>query len=133
MQQEVNIYKILFDIQGIYIPNLLCYGFYGGMYYAIGMTLLGSALNKCKHITERQRVMGLLALNAIHDRGVLHNDIREENILLDDTNDAVYLIDFGMARYHCDVKKSWRLFDEEKRKLESLLNNYTLLDSIVIV
>jgi predicted Ser/Thr protein kinase len=121
MQQEVNIYKILSDIQGIHIPNLLCYGFYGGMYYAIGMTLVGSALNNYKRITERQRVMGLLALNAIHDRGVLHNDIREENILLDDTNDVVYLIDFGMSRIHCDV----RSFDEEKRKLTNLLDHYT--------
>uniref|UniRef100_A0A1D1Y2D2 Serine/threonine-protein kinase grp n=1 Tax=Anthurium amnicola TaxID=1678845 RepID=A0A1D1Y2D2_9ARAE len=132
MQQEVNIYRILSDIQGIHIPNLLCYGFYGGMYYAIGMTLVGSALNNYKHITERQRAMGLLALNAIHDRGVLHNDIREENILLDDTNDAVYLIDFGMARYHCDAKKSWRLFDEERRKLIRLLDHYTLLDSVIV-
>ncbi|CAG8525632.1 4526_t:CDS:2 [Funneliformis mosseae] len=110
MQQEVNIYKILSDIQGIHISNLLCYGFY-----------------------ERQRVMGLLALNAIHDRGVLHNDIREENILLDDTNDVVYLIDFGMARYHCDAKKSWRLFDEEKLKLTRLLDHYTLLDSVIVI
>ena len=69
--------------------------------------------------------MSLLALNAIHDRGVLHNDIHEENILLDNTNDAVYLIDFGMARYHCDAKKSWRLFDEEKRELTRLLDHYT--------
>ncbi|CAG8605440.1 16367_t:CDS:1 [Funneliformis mosseae] len=122
MQQEVNIYKILSDIQGIHIPNLLCYGFYGGMYYAIGMTLVGSALNNYKHITERQRVMGLLALKAIHDRGVLPNDIREENILLDDTNDVVYLIDFGMGSYHCDAKKSQSLFDEEKRKLTRLFD-----------
>ena len=128
MQQEVSIYKILSDIQGIHIPSLLCYGFYGGMYNAIGMTLVGSALNNYKRITERQRIMGLLALNAIHDRGVLHNDIREENILLDDTNNAVYLIDFGMARYHYDAKKSWRLFDEEKRKLTRLLDHYTLLE-----
>src|SRR5256885_13610204 len=102
------------------------------MYYAIGMTLAGSALNNYKHITERQRVMGLLALKAIHDRGVLHNDIREENILLDDTNNVVYLIDFGMASYHCDAEKS-RLFDEEKRKLTRLLDHYTLLDSVIVI
>ncbi|GES84606.1 kinase-like domain-containing protein [Rhizophagus clarus] len=117
-----------FKYKRIHIPNLLCYGFYSRMYYAIGMTLVGSTLNNYKHITEWQKVMDLLALNAIHKRGILHNDIHEKNILLDDTNDAVYLIDFGMARYHCDAKKSWRLFDEEKRKLICLLDHYTLLD-----
>ncbi|CAG8575175.1 1118_t:CDS:1 [Funneliformis mosseae] len=105
MQQKVNIYIILSDIQGIHISNLLCYGFYDGMYYAIRMTLVGSALNNYKHITGQQRVIGLLALNVIHNRGVLHNDIRKENILLDNTNNVVYLIDFGMAKYHCDTKK----------------------------
>jgi tRNA A-37 threonylcarbamoyl transferase component Bud32 len=89
MQQEVEIYKILSDIQGVHIPNLLCYGFYCGMYYAISMTLVGTTLRNYKHITKRHKVMGLLALKEIHDRGVLHNDICEENILLD--NGDVYL------------------------------------------
>ncbi|GBC10461.1 hypothetical protein RclHR1_09650003 [Rhizophagus clarus] len=110
----------------------LSFADFNRMYYAIGMTLVGSTLNNYKHITEWQKVMDLLALNAIHKRGILHNDIHEKNILLDDTNDAVYLIDFGMARYHCDAKKSWRLFDEEKRKLICLLDHYTLLDSIIV-
>ncbi|GBC10865.1 hypothetical protein RclHR1_09970005 [Rhizophagus clarus] len=134
MQQEVNIYKILSDIQGTYIPKLVCYGFYCGMYYTIGMTLVGSALNNYKRITERQRATGLFALKVIHDRGVLHNDIREENILLDDINDVIYLIDFGISSY-CDAKKSrsQRLFEEEERKLARLLDQYTSLDSVTVV
>jgi len=77
--------------------------------------------------------MALLALNAIHSKGLLHKNIRKENILLSNTTDNVYLIDFGMASYLHDVKKCWELFDEEKRKLVHLLNQYTLLDSVVIV
>ncbi|RGB23921.1 hypothetical protein C1646_727353, partial [Rhizophagus diaphanus] len=30
MQKEVKIYKDLADIQGKYIPKLICYGYYGG-------------------------------------------------------------------------------------------------------
>ncbi|CAI2198054.1 18933_t:CDS:1, partial [Funneliformis geosporum] len=30
MQKEVEIYKDLADIQGKYIPKLVCYGYYGG-------------------------------------------------------------------------------------------------------
>ncbi|GES81858.1 kinase-like domain-containing protein [Rhizophagus clarus] len=134
MQNEVKIYQILSTIQGEYIPKLLCYGYYGGgMCYVIGTSFVGTALTNYKHITERQRVMGLYALNVIHSKGVLHNDIRTENILLNNINDNVYLIDFGMASYHHDVKECWELFDEEKRKLVHLLNQYTLLDSVVIV
>ena len=77
--------------------------------------------------------MCIYALNAIQSKGVLHNDIRMENILLNNINNNVYLIDFGMASYLHDVKKCWELFEEENRKLVHLLNQYTLLDSVVIV
>lgn len=134
MQNEVKIYQILSTIQGECIPKLMCYGYYGGgMCYLIGTNFVGTALTNYKHITERQRFMGLYALNAIHSKGVLHNDIRTANILLNNINDNVYLIDFGMASCHHDVKKCWGLFDEEKRKLVHLLNQYILLDSVVIV
>uniref|UniRef100_U9THP3 Protein kinase domain-containing protein n=3 Tax=Rhizophagus irregularis TaxID=588596 RepID=U9THP3_RHIID len=77
MQNEVKIYQILSTIQGEYIPKLMCYGYYGGgMCYVIGTSFVGTALTNYKHITERQRVMGLYALNAIHSKGVLHNYIR---------------------------------------------------------
>ena len=72
--------------------------------------------------------MALLALNAIHSKGLLHKDIRKENILLSNTTDNVYLIDFGMASHNCDVKK----FNKEKWKLTQLLDQYTLLDSVII-
>ena len=35
-------------------------------------------------------------VDAIHDRGIIHNDIKKENILVDE-NGRVYLIDFGFA------------------------------------
>ncbi|PKC64043.1 kinase-like protein [Rhizophagus irregularis] len=134
MQNEVEIYQILASIQEEFIPKLMCYGYYGGgICYIIGTSFSGTALTDYKHITERQRVMCLCAINAIHSKGVLHNDIRAENILLSNINDNVYWIDFGMASYHCEVKKCWKLFDEEKRELVNLLNQYTLLDSVVIV
>ena len=129
MHNEVNIYQILSTIQGVYIPRLVCYGYYGGgMCYVIGTAFVGTPLTNYKYITERQRLMALLALNAIHSKGLLHKDIRKENILLSNTTDNVYLIDFGMASYNRDVKK----FDKEKWELAQLLDQYTLLDSVII-
>ncbi|CAG8676517.1 1399_t:CDS:2, partial [Ambispora gerdemannii] len=122
MQKEVEIYKDLADIQGKYIPKLVCYGYYGGgMSFVIGMTIAGTSLSEHK-ITKRQRTKALKGLEAIHKHGILHNDIREENILINDNGD-VYLIDFGMAG-RADIKKKRKLFDEEQLKFSNLLDKY---------
>ena len=122
MQKEVEIYKDLADIQGKYIPKLVCYGYYGGgMSFVIGLTIVGTMLSDQK-ITEQQKSRAIKGLEAIHKHGILHNDIREENILIND-NDDIYLIDFGMASRE-DTKKKRKLFDEEQLKLSQLLDGY---------
>ncbi|CAI2180785.1 10099_t:CDS:2 [Funneliformis geosporum] len=94
MQKEVEIYKDLADIQGKYIPKLVCYGYYGGgMSFVIGLTIVGTMLSDQK-IKKRQRSRAIKGLEAIHKHGILHNDIREENVLINDNGD-VYLIDFA--------------------------------------
>jgi predicted Ser/Thr protein kinase len=130
MLNEVEIYEILDGLQGECIPKLVCHGYYGfGMYYVIGTTLAGTSLSKYEKITKQQRRKALNALDLIHRYGVLHNDIREENILFDDSSDGAYLIDFGMACYHRYAKGKRKLFDEEKRNLARILDRYTTLDS----
>jgi predicted Ser/Thr protein kinase len=122
MQKEVEIYKDLADIQGKYIPKLICYGYYGGgMSFVIGMTIVGTSLSEQK-IKKRQKTRAIKGLEAIHNHGILHNDIREENILINDNGD-IYLIDFGMASRE-DIKKKRKLFDEEQLKLSQLLDRY---------
>ncbi|GES87679.1 kinase-like domain-containing protein [Rhizophagus clarus] len=122
MQKEVEIYKDLADIQGKYIPKLICYGYYGGgMSFVIGLTIVGTMLSDQK-ITEQQKSRAIKGLEAIHKHGILHNDIREENILINDKG-VLYLIDFGMASRE-DTKKKRKLFDEEQLKLSQLLDGY---------
>ncbi|UZO09709.1 uncharacterized protein OCT59_029924 [Rhizophagus irregularis] len=122
MQKEVEMYKDLADIQGKYIPKLVCYGYYGGgMSFVIGLTIVGSMLSDQK-ITEQQKARAIKGLEAIHKHGILHNDIREENILINDKG-ALYLIDFGMASRE-DTKKKRKLFEEEQLKLSQLLDGY---------
>ncbi|GET55418.1 kinase-like domain-containing protein [Rhizophagus irregularis DAOM 181602=DAOM 197198] len=101
MQKEVEIYKDLADIQGKYIPKLVCYGYYGG---------------------ETAKDKAIKGLEAIYKHGILHNDIREENILINDKG-ALYLIDFGMASRE-DTKKKRKFFKEEQLKLSQLLDGY---------
>jgi serine/threonine protein kinase len=122
MQKEVKIYKDLADIQGKYIPKLICYGYYrGGMSIVIGMTIVGTTLSDHK-IKKRQKTRAIKGLEAIHKHGILHNDIREENILIND-NGIIYLIDFGMASRE-DTKKKRKLFEEEQLKYSDLLDRY---------
>ncbi|POG57723.1 kinase-like domain-containing protein [Rhizophagus irregularis DAOM 181602=DAOM 197198] len=122
MQKEVEMYKDLADIQGKYIPKLVCYGYYGGgMSFVIGMTIVGTSLSDQK-IKKQQKTRAIKGLEAIHKYGILHNDIREENILINDDGD-VYLIDFGMASRE-DTKKKRKLFEEEQLKYSNLLDRY---------
>ncbi|RHZ62764.1 hypothetical protein Glove_335g61 [Diversispora epigaea] len=122
MQKEVEIYKDLADLQGKYIPKLICYGYYGGgMSFVIGMNIVGTTLSKHK-ITKQQISRAIKGLETIHKRGILHNDIREENVLIN-YNDNVYLIDFGMTSRE-DTKKKRKLFEEEHLKYYNLLDRY---------
>ncbi|CAG8647153.1 9010_t:CDS:10, partial [Funneliformis mosseae] len=122
MQKEVEMYKDLANIQGKYIPKLVYYGYYGGgMSFVIGLTIVSTMLSDQK-ITEQQKSRAIKRLEAIHKHGILHNDIRKENILINDKG-ALYLIDFRMASQE-DTKKKRKLFDEEQLKLSQFLDGY---------
>ena len=107
MQKEVETYKDLTDIQGRYIPKLVCYGYYGGgMSFVIGMTIAGTSLSEHK-ITKQQKTRAINGLEEIHKHGILHNDIREEN----NDNDDIYLIDWlrdGKPGGHKKEEKAFR-------------------------
>ena len=116
---EVEIYRVLAKLQGIYIPELLFYGdLANGMSFVMGLNIVGTTL--CQHKINRwQKKQALTALKKIHDCNVLHNDIREENILVDERG-YIYLTDFGMSIQNYDEK----LFLEEKSELSDLLDRH---------
>ncbi|CAI2184945.1 14282_t:CDS:1 [Funneliformis geosporum] len=119
MQNEIEIYKRLTTIQGMYIPKLVCYGYYGGgMGYIMGTTIVGTMLSFHK-IEQWQKSNALKALKVIHSHNILHNDIREGNILVNEKSN-IYIIDFGMSIV-TDKKK---LFRREESELSRLLNRY---------
>ena len=93
----------------------------GGMSFVIGLTIVSTMLSDQK-VTKRQRLRTIKVLEVIHKHGILHNDIREENVLINGNGD-IYLIDFGMASRE-DTKKKRKLFDEEQLKLSQLLDGF---------
>jgi predicted Ser/Thr protein kinase len=100
LQHEIEMYRLLSDLQGIIIPKLVLHGYWEGGMYCIGFSLCGTVP---KTLTESQKQSVLSSIDAIHRRGILHNDIKKENILVDE-NGKVYLIDFGFATLNsCEI------------------------------
>lgn len=68
------------------------------MEYIDGRTL-GDYLAEMPSRKERQRVLDemFMAVEYLHKRGVVHNDIKPDNILISNTSDTLKLIDFGIA------------------------------------
>ena len=93
LHHEIEIYRLLSDLQGRFIPKLVLHGYWEGGMYCIGFSLCGTVP---KALSESQKQSVLSCIDAIHNRGIIHNDIKKENILIDE-NGLVYLIDFGFA------------------------------------
>jgi serine/threonine-protein kinase len=72
------------------------------MEYLPGQTLAALTVPEQKPIAEATaldyiRQIGA-ALNVVHQHGLLHRDVKPDNIILKDGTDQVILIDFGIAR-----------------------------------
>ena len=93
LQHEVEIYRLLSDLQGKFIPKLVLHGYWEGGMYCIGVSLCGTVPEA---LSESQKQSVLSSIDAIHKLGIIHNDIKKENILVDEKG-MVYLIDFGFA------------------------------------
>ncbi|KAI9339085.1 hypothetical protein BDR26DRAFT_862600 [Obelidium mucronatum] len=93
LQNEVAIYEDLAELQGYGIPKFLCHGFIEEVLYCVGVSVCG---NVVETLDSYQKQALVLTLEKIHQAGILHNDIKMENILVDESGNP-FIIDFGFA------------------------------------
>ena len=66
-------------------------------------------------------------LQSLHEKGIVHNDIRPGNILID--GESIHLIDFGMATRIGEETKRKILFSLQYASPELILNQLQILNS----
>ena len=93
VRKEASIYKKLNTLQGTYIPKLIWEGSFEGILECIALQPIGSSPSL---LTTEQQSYLIIALKAIHKKGVLHTDLKKSNIIIDERGKP-FIIDFGFA------------------------------------
>ena len=127
--QEYQAYLRLAELQGTVIPRLLWYGaITPGVADALIMEYAGVVITEALTLASVEDLKQQIrrALSLIHESGVLHRDIRSDNILFDPVLKTVKFIDFGFAVFRDKIKgeEEWeKLKVEEEQELAQLLND----------
>ena len=105
LKNESIIYQFLNGLSGI--PNVKWFGKDDNFYYMV-INLLGDSLQTIKNqktqfslkLTLQIGIQTLVLLRSIHEKGLVHRDIKPDNFLigLNDKVKTIYLIDFGLCK-----------------------------------
>ncbi|GBB95794.1 hypothetical protein RclHR1_26110001 [Rhizophagus clarus] len=125
LQETLNEIKMylgpLRDIQYMYTPKLLKFGVLHEAFIFILTSLCGKSFAKLDDVTEREKHLAIEGLQAIHARGVMHGDVRLENIMINRSESTsksrVRWIDFGWSK----MSRSSKNFNRELTELRRLL------------
>lgn len=104
-----EVYSVLKQIKGHHIPQVFQVYFGSETIiieeYMEGFTL-SDAIEKKVHLKANLILNGLLdAVNALHNNGIIHRDIKPQNIIIDKLGEP-YLIDFGISRIYRENRYS---------------------------
>lgn len=115
---EARIYEALKPLQGRYVPELGFSGVANDMEMMLVIDFVGTDISQ-ERLSDSDQEKIRAALSAIHALGVLHGNIRPQNILVqrDGLNARFYFVDFRLSRFTTDkTKLRW-----EKDRLDTLL------------
>lgn len=94
------IYQRLQELQPHHMPQLLAYGMVGGQLWECMERVPGRCLAEEITFSEQELRAVLLPqlvhlLQELHAGGLLHNDLKPENLVWDASAQTLYLVDFG--------------------------------------
>ncbi|CAG8502834.1 5918_t:CDS:2, partial [Paraglomus occultum] len=119
LRHEVHVYQKLQNLQGVYIPSLVHHGYsLDGEMYVVCTNYIKRACS----LQRRHEEDAIRAVSAIHRLGVLHNDIRPDNILVgidefSPTGERIFVIDFHLSLIDNDYHPIHAsMFEEELYK-----------------
>ncbi|GJJ76176.1 hypothetical protein EMPS_08535 [Entomortierella parvispora] len=118
LESEERIYHLLKRLQGRYIPRMLVAGVLDGMEMILVTGHVGTDLrNERLDTSDRDKIRE--ALSALHNKGILHRDIRPENIVVnrDGESSRFFFIDFGLSGF----TRNKKILERETKELEELL------------
>lgn len=122
LMHEAKIYKNLEDVKGI--PKMLSYGKEGKYNYLV-LTLYDMSLEELKESCGGRlplksvidiALQTIERISMIHEAGILHRDIKPDNLMVDTKTNEIYVIDFGLAKRYVDEENK-HLPMSENRKL----------------
>jgi serine/threonine protein kinase len=128
MLGEARVYVKLRKLQGHGIPKLKGVGYTAGGLFALMTEFVGQPIEVGKLDDQmRETIVGVLA--SIHREGILHGDIKDDNILVEYCHDGprITFIDFGSSKrfssrkdstYEMKALKKMIRFPEKIRRLE---------------
>jgi serine/threonine protein kinase len=115
---EISIYDQLLELQGSRIPTLVCHGYIEDILYGVCISPCGIIPGR---LDDRQRITLLETLDFIHHLGILHNDLKRENLLVDEFG-SPFIIDFGFATNNCVEEQQL----EEREHFIAVLNSFAV-------
>ncbi|KAF9327277.1 hypothetical protein BG006_009393 [Podila minutissima] len=120
LKNEASVYQKLQTLQGRYIPKLWLAGVADGLEMVLMTDFVGTDVSQELLNDSAQRKIRE-AMSAIHDLGVVHGDIRPQNIVMQNhgPNVKFYFVDFGFSRFSVDKTELL----QETATLNSLLRH----------
>jgi len=104
IRNEAKILKLLLNTDGV--PRIKAFGKQSGINYMV-LDLLGNNIERLAGNIDYDNICVIIRslviiIENIHNKGVIHRDLKPDNVLFSLDNKRIYLIDYGLSTMYID-------------------------------